>query len=100
MVENALSFDCGVKRYRIKPEPKYRPFKNAEECWGEMLKHQPFGWIGFVNKMEKYPVYQNILIINSKGVTLDLEDVTSPLNESFETMIFADGTPFGIKEED
>lgn len=22
--------------YRIKPEPKYRPFKNAEECWQEM----------------------------------------------------------------
>lgn len=31
--------------YRIKPEPKYRPFANAEECWAEMLKHQPFGWI-------------------------------------------------------
>ena len=28
--------------YRIKPEPKYRPFKNAEECWNEMMKHQPF----------------------------------------------------------
>ena len=22
-----------VSNYRIKPEPKYRPFKNAEECW-------------------------------------------------------------------
>ena len=31
--------------YRIKPEPKYRPFKSQEECWEEMLKHQPFGWI-------------------------------------------------------
>ena len=31
--------------YRIKPEVKYRPFANAEECWNEMLKHQPFGWI-------------------------------------------------------
>ena len=31
--------------YRIKPQPKYRSFKNAEECWQEMLKHQPFGWI-------------------------------------------------------
>ena len=32
-------------RYRIKPEPNYRPFKNAEECWQEMQKHKPFGWI-------------------------------------------------------
>ena len=31
--------------YRIKPEPKYRPFKNAEECLKEMSKHTPFGLI-------------------------------------------------------
>lgn len=31
--------------YRIKPEPKYRPFKDVDECWQEMLKHQPFGWL-------------------------------------------------------
>lgn len=31
--------------YRIKSEPKYRPFKDMEECWQEMLKHQPFGWL-------------------------------------------------------
>lgn len=35
--------------YRIKPdskaEAKYRPFANAEECWNEMQKHQPFGWV-------------------------------------------------------
>ena len=24
-------------------EPTYRPFSNAEECWAEMQKHQPFG---------------------------------------------------------
>ena len=29
---------------RIKPEPTYRPFKDTEECWREMQKHQPFGW--------------------------------------------------------
>lgn len=37
-------FDCDSKIYRIKPESKYRPFKDAEECWQEMQKHQPFGW--------------------------------------------------------
>ena len=36
---------CEELKYRIKPEPKYRPFKTQEECWNEMLKHQPFGWI-------------------------------------------------------
>ena len=31
--------------YRIKPEPKYRPFKTQEECWHEMHKHPDFGWV-------------------------------------------------------
>ena len=31
--------------YRIKSESTYRPFKDKEECWQEMLKHQPFGWV-------------------------------------------------------
>lgn len=39
------SFDGCINEYRIKPELKYRPFKNQEECWEEMLKHQPFGWL-------------------------------------------------------
>ena len=39
-----LSFDNDLE-YRIKPEPKYYPFANAEECWNELKKHQPFGWI-------------------------------------------------------
>lgn len=38
-------FDCDPKKYRIKPEVKYRPFANVEECWTEMKKHQPFGWV-------------------------------------------------------
>lgn len=36
------------RKYRIKPEPKYRPFKDADECWQEMQKHKPFGW--FIEK--------------------------------------------------
>lgn len=31
--EGLTEFDVA---YRIKPEPKYRPFKNTEECWNEM----------------------------------------------------------------
>ena len=40
-----LKFNSSPKFYRIKPEPKYRPFETKEECWNEMLKHQPFGWL-------------------------------------------------------
>lgn len=45
---NVASLDHLVtyyKDYRIKPETTYRPFKDAEECWAEMLEHQPFGWV-------------------------------------------------------
>lgn len=40
-----LNFNSDPQSYCIKPEPKYRPFANADECWQEMQKHQPFGWI-------------------------------------------------------
>ena len=69
--------------YRIKPEPKFRPFKNAEECWQEMQKHQPFGWV------KTDSVYEPILHVN------ECDD----FNATFKYSTFADGTPFGIKEE-
>ena len=70
--------------YRIKPEPKYRPFKSVEECWGEMQKHQPFGWVTDRNK--------NYTSISSMNNQRDF----SYLLKNF---IFADSSPFGIKEE-
>ena len=72
-------------KYRIKPEPKYRPFKNQEECWNEMLKHQPFGWTK---------------LIGETGYSL-ITDVDNDLlySDAFKECTFADGTPFGIKEE-
>lgn len=73
--------------YRIKPKPKYRPFKDAEECWNEMQKHQPFGWVKQVDKDEiKYTIYCNV-------------DNLSDFEADFDDYKFADGTPFGIKEE-
>ena len=44
-IKTCVSFDYNISCYRIKPEIKYRPFKSQEECWNEMLKHQPFGWV-------------------------------------------------------
>ena len=36
---------CNPNVYRIKSEPVYRPFNNTKECWNEMQKHQPIGWV-------------------------------------------------------
>lgn len=79
-------------------EPAYRPFKNQEECWSEMLKHQPFGWLK--NKNDESTavignIYQNeeVLIIWATN-----ERSTYRASKIFNDYIFADGTPFGIKE--
>ena len=88
-------------KYRIKPEPKYRPFKTQEECWNEMLKHQPFGWV----KDEYTYVHIECVLENEIEFSPDEDDdgtlltctidFTSVCEEGYT---FADGTPFGIKE--
>lgn len=35
-----VDFSQRPSRYRIKPETKYRPFKNVEECWKEKQKQK------------------------------------------------------------
>lgn len=82
-------------QYRIKPEPKYRPFKDAEECWTEMQKHQPFGWVKDRNG-SKF-VIENV---DSRGFVEVYDDGTCNFNEVFENRTFADGLPFGIKVEE
>ena len=82
-------------RYRIKPEPKYRPFKTKEECWDEMHKHSDFGWVKFCNSI---CFIQNISF-NKITVISDEEICPTSFEGGFTNMKFADGTPFGIKEE-
>lgn len=80
--------------YRIKPEPKFRPFKDAEECWAEMLEHQPFGWVKDRNGSKS--VIENV---DSGGFVEVYDDGTCSFKEVFENRTFADGTPFGVKVE-
>lgn len=95
-------FNLPPNTYRIKPEPKYRPFKTLEECLEEMLKHQPFGWVKSKDKGYFH-------LIGLVQFSSELEDVMITFATSeqlarssssiYENYIFADGTPFGIKEE-
>ena len=88
-------FIFGNFEYRIKPEPKYRPFANAEECWNEMQKHQLFGWV----KIED--LYRNIANVMSCSITFaDNEARDVSYEQAFKNCTFADGTPFGVKIED
>ncbi len=85
--------DC----YRIKPESKYRPFKNAEECWAEMQKHQPFGWVRgnncFYNIVSVSNIDVSMANVSGDIVILNFSDV-------IEDNTFADGATFGIKVEE
>ena len=70
-------------------ETTYRPFKDVKECWNEMLKHHPFGW----TKHKEQQFYENWICVNSNGI-----DGTS-FYDVYKNHTFADGTPFGIKED-
>lgn len=91
-----MHFNEGII-FRIKPEPKYRPFKNAEECWAEMQKHQPFGWI----KCKEG--YFSVVYVNDEYAGLGDKYDSSILlasKNSYTDNTFVDGTPFGMKVEE
>lgn len=79
--------------YRVKPESKYRPFRNTKECWQEMLKHQPFGWVKINGQ------YTNITKIDNKDLSfcaglwyqIRRDEIVK------DNVTFADGAPFGVK---
>ena len=94
--EEDPSFDDDFE-YRIKPDSKpeskidvnYRPFANVEECWQELLKHEPFGWVKDTEANE----YLNVYCISNSASSIDL------FGRMFKRCIFIDGSPYGIKVE-
>ena len=88
-------FDCDSNIYRIKPEREYRPFKDAEECWQEMQKHQPFGW---VKCKEDGSLGLITLIISEENIFINGVGCNS--ERTMRGFTFADGTPFGVKLEE
>lgn len=83
-------------QYRVKPEPTYRPFKDAKECWQEMLKHQPVGFMKFKDTESGYYMLTGIAI----GIGVGISDSLFSYDRVFDDYTFADGTPFGVKVEE
>ena len=79
--------------YRIKPELKYRAFKNQEECWNEMMKHQPFGWIRNKDNQEAYNISH--IWDNHIKLTTGYYDY----NHMIKRYEFIDGSPFGVNNK-
>ena len=68
--------------------PGYRPFENYEECWYEMLKHEPFSWV-IDGNMNRKP------IIEVSKYNLHTKEAKHNFNTAFTCFKFVDGTPFG-----
>ena len=85
-----------LSKYRIKPEPKYRPFRTQEECWNEMHKHPDFGYIKNIVRDE---IVQIIRISDEVLNVLDYTISPYAFELAFQTFVFTDGEPFGVKEE-
>ena len=82
-------------RYRVKPEFNYRPFRNTEECWQEMQKHQPFGWI----KSNDDGHYSMTTMVYDDVIRISGNNLWS-FDDTMNNYTFADGTPFGINIEE
>ena len=97
-----LYTDNNPSKYRIKPEPKYRPFKNQEECWSEMHKHSDLGWVKKINGG-----YKQIMAIHMDMFNKHCADFAGQTGTAcfefeyiYKNYIFTDGAPFGVKEEE
>lgn len=99
---DGLNTEFPLSVYRIKPEPKYRPFKNQEECWNEMHNHPDFGWVKRINGGYKQIMAIHTYIFNKHCA--DFAGQTGTACFEFEYIYkkytFTDGTPFGVKEEE
>ena len=92
VTENFL-FDNSHERCRIKQETKYLPFRDNKECWNEMQQHQPVGWL--IGKVSGLPTFIPFVLYNS----LFIHDAKLTYEEAMGQYTFADGSPFGIKED-
>lgn len=82
--------------FRIKQEPTYRPFNDAEECWLEMQKHQPFGWVKLKDTESGYYMLKGI----ASQVVIGFNETPFSYKKVFEDYTFADELTFGIKVEE
>ena len=67
--------------------------KNAEECWQEMQKNQPFGWVKLKDTESGYYMLKGM----ASQVVIGFNENPFSYKKVFEDYTFANGTPFGVK---
>ena len=81
-------------------KPTYRLFKTQEECWNEMFMHRPLGWLKAKDSGSPRLIGNIYLNIDEEVyVVWASNGVVNSASDTFYNYTFADGTPFGIKED-
>lgn len=89
VLKDAPTWDWNHCDYRVKPEPHYRPYANAEECFADVQKHG--GWA-----LTEQGDFINVTMIGDKDVyASDLY----PFEDFLKCIWADDGSPCGVKEE-
>lgn len=87
-------WDFGDCYYRIKREPHYRPYANAEECFVDVKKHG--GWIKGID--ETTEGYHYVTAVLNNGV--DSNQYCPSYEFMMKMFVWADdGSVCGVKEE-
>ena len=84
----------------LRIKPRYRPFKSVKECWEEMQNHLPFGWVKTIHDEDPEVFIHCGVITKIDGVLTSIDEVPFSYDNMYRTYTFADGTPFGILEEE
>ena len=83
--------------YRIKHEPTWIPFTYSSTCLKEIKNHHPIGWI----KEIKSGKLTAIVSVSQAGISfLGKNSCVKDFSCAFKEYTFADGLPFGVKEEE
>ncbi len=86
-----LRFD--EQTYRIKQEPKIRPYKNAEEFLKAQKEHGPY-----ICSLRNREFYYLPYAINSLGITNErIGNVR--YTDTMKVYVWQDGSPCGVEEE-
>lgn len=99
--ENGKWVDCNDedwdfgKNYRIKKE--IEPFESAYECFEEIEKHPPIGWL--ISKKTGSYAHINYISTILRLVCISYCNTTKTysMEECLESFEFIDGAPFGKK---
>ena len=81
-----------IDNYRIKPEVKYRPFKNLKECLEEMQCHIPYGWIKTDNN-----VHRLITLLDEDRTLIGSQETSWTYEKLFESFTNMDCKPCGVR---